>query len=116
MQIIHIYWRDIPAQVIARHGRVRGRAALGSRFQEAIDRTAMRVGKGGSTAYLEEWRRETNSLPKSLLLKNQPRRTAADLTAIARAEAETIESRYSDADLAHLVARGGLAETSDVPG
>ena len=32
---------------------------LEHRFQEAIDRAAMRAGKGSSSAYIAEWRRET---------------------------------------------------------
>ena len=41
---IIIYWRDIPSQVIFQRGRTREKAMLGSRFQEAIDRAAMRAG------------------------------------------------------------------------
>jgi len=53
-----IYWRDIPAQVIGQQGRKRHKQVLESRFAVAIDRAAMRAGKGSSEAYLEEWRRE----------------------------------------------------------
>ncbi len=116
MQIIHVYWRDIPAQVIVKHNRVRGRAALNSKFQKAIDRTAMRVGKGSSAAYMEEWRRETVSLSKTALSKIALSKTATmtvdDLTAIAEAEVEAITFRYTDADLKDLIAQGGLAESS----
>ncbi len=49
---IIIYWRDIPAQVLAQRGRVRQKVHLSERFQEAIDRAAMRVGKGSSDAYI----------------------------------------------------------------
>jgi len=41
-----IYWRDIPSQVVVQKGRKREKALLSSRFQEAIDRAAMRAGKG----------------------------------------------------------------------
>lgn len=54
-----IWWRDIPAQVLARAGRARAAAQLDERFQEAIDAAAMRAGLIGTDAYLEEWRRET---------------------------------------------------------
>ena len=54
-----IYWRDIPAQVIGQQGRVRHKQELDRRFAVAIDRAAMRAGKGSSNAYLEEWRRES---------------------------------------------------------
>jgi len=53
-----IYWRDIPAQVIGQQGRKRHKQVLESRFAVAIDRAAMRAGRGSSEAYLEEWRRE----------------------------------------------------------
>jgi hypothetical protein len=54
-----IYWRDIPAQVIGQQGRTRHKLELDRRFATAIDRAAMRAGKGSSNAYLEEWRRES---------------------------------------------------------
>lgn len=54
-----IYWRDIPAQVIGQQGRKRHKRMLPERFAIAIDRAAMRAGKGSSAAYLEEWRRES---------------------------------------------------------
>jgi hypothetical protein len=54
-----IYWRDIPAQVIGQRGRKRHKQVLPERFAVAIDRAAMRAGKGSSNAYLEEWRRES---------------------------------------------------------
>jgi hypothetical protein len=54
-----IYWRDIPAQVIGQQGRTRHKLELDRRFAVAIDRAAMRAGKGSSNAYLEEWRRES---------------------------------------------------------
>ena len=62
MQRIDILWRDIPSQVLIKRGRDRGKYMLTARFQEAIDRAAMRAGKGGSDAYLEEWRRVTTSI------------------------------------------------------
>ena len=49
-----IYWRDIPAQVIGQRGRKRHKQVLPERFAVAIDRAAMRAGKGSSNAYLEE--------------------------------------------------------------
>ncbi len=53
-----IYWRDIPAQVIGQQGGTRFKKVLDGRFAVAIDRAAMRAGKGSSHAYLDEWRRE----------------------------------------------------------
>jgi hypothetical protein len=51
-QLTVIYWRDIPAQVILRFGRTSAKRELPARFQEAIDRAAMRgggrAGRGGA--------------------------------------------------------------------
>ena len=52
-----IYWRDIPAQVIGQQGRTRHKQELSKRFSVAIDRAAMRAGRGSSKAYLDDWRR-----------------------------------------------------------
>ena len=57
MQKIVMYWRDIPSMVIIKKKREKGKAMLPDRFQEAIDRAAMRAGKGSSDLYIEEWRR-----------------------------------------------------------
>lgn len=88
-KLITVYWRDIPAQVIAKKGRETAKVMLSSRFQEAIDRAAMRAGKGGSEAYMSEWRRESASC-------------GDDLESEANAAAARLESDYSDDDLAVL--------------
>ena len=56
-----IYWRAIPAQVIGQKGRIRHKQELSKRFAVAIDRAAMRAGRGSSQAYLDDWRRESHS-------------------------------------------------------
>ena len=43
-----ISWRDIPAQVVVKRGRETAKVQLSARFQEAVDRAAMRAGKGAS--------------------------------------------------------------------
>lgn len=52
-----LYWRDIPAQVIVGKGRRAQKAVLPERFEQAIDRCAMKVGARDSDAYLAEWRK-----------------------------------------------------------
>ena len=52
-----VYWRDIPAQVIVGKGRRASKVQLSERFEQAIDRAAMKVGAAGTDAYLAEWRR-----------------------------------------------------------
>lgn len=93
-----ILWRDIPSQVIVQKGRIRGKAQLEQRFQDAIDRAAMRAGKGSSDAYLSEWRRETSSIDAD--------GAPAD---IARAEASALEQAYTDDELLQLIRNHGNA-------
>ena len=52
-----VYWRDIPAQVIVGKGRRGSKRPLPERFEQAIDRAAMKIGAGDSDAYLAEWRK-----------------------------------------------------------
>ena len=75
-----IYWRDIPAQVIGQQGRTRCKQELPRRFAVAIDRAAMRAGKGSSQAYLDEWRRESRACEGGLeeLVAAEVRRLVAE--------------------------------------
>ena len=52
-----VYWRDIPAQVIVGRGRRGAKAPLSERFEQAIDRCAMKIGAKDSDAYMAEWRK-----------------------------------------------------------
>ena len=52
-----VFWRDIPAQVIVGKGRAAAKVQLPERFEQAIDRAAMRAGARDQDAYLAEWRR-----------------------------------------------------------
>lgn len=101
MQRIDIFWRDIPSQVQIKRGRERGKYLLEHRFQAAIDRAAMRAGKGGSDAYLEEWRRVTNSVESDL--------SAQDL---AVQIGKAIESKVTDEMLASWVKNKGFYEAN----
>ena len=94
--LIIISWRDIPAQVVVKQGRDTAKVQLTHRFQEAVDRAAMRAGKGSSEAYLADWKRSA------------PRAVSGDLAAVAQAEAERLESRYTDEDLERLIRAHGL--------
>jgi len=101
MQRIDVLWRDIPSQVLIKRGRDRGKYMLSARFQEAIDRAAMRAGKGGSDAYLEEWRRVTTSIEAEGALED-----------IAEQLGREIEARVSDEQLAIMVKQKGFAEAA----
>ena len=61
-RLTSIFWRDIPAQVIGQAGRTRVKRELPPRFAQAIDRAAMRAGRGASDAYLADWRRESEEV------------------------------------------------------
>lgn len=100
-KLIIVSWRDIPAQVIVKRGRDSARVQLPQRFQEAIDRAAMRAGKGGSAAYLADW------------LRSEPITCGDDLQAEAEAEAVRIEQRFSDAELDRLIRNKGLSAHAD---
>ena len=99
MQRIDILWRDIPSQVLIKRGRDRGKYMLSARFQEAIDRAAMRAGKGGSDAYLDEWRRVTTAIEAEGALAD-----------IAAQLGQEIETQYSDEDITRLAKQNGYAE------
>jgi hypothetical protein len=94
--LIVISWRDIPAQVIAKRGRDAAKVQLSHRFQEAVDRAAMRAGKGSSDAYLADWARSA------------PRPCGDDLKAEAAAEAARLESKFTDEDLERLIRSKGV--------
>ena len=101
--LIIISWRDIPAQVVVKRGRETAKVQLSARFQEAVDRAAMRAGKGSSDAYLADWKRSDL----------QP--CSDDIQAEVAAEAARLEARYTDEDLERLIRSKGLdanAETS----
>jgi hypothetical protein len=50
-------WRDLPSMVTARAGEETVKAELASRFMEAIDEAAMRLGETGAEDYLAGWDR-----------------------------------------------------------
>ena len=91
-----IWWRDIPAQVVARDARRTSKVVLHPRFQVAIDKAANRAGKREYSAYIEEWHKTFEPC-------------ADDLEAAARAEAERLETTYDKHHLAELIQTGGVA-------
>jgi hypothetical protein len=95
-KLITVYWRDIPAQVIAKQGRESAKVQLSERFQKAIDRAAMRAGKGSSDKYLEDWRRVRKTCGGALEDE-------------AKAEAERLEAAHDDVLLEKMVKAGGQA-------
>jgi hypothetical protein len=101
--LIVISWRDVPAQVIVKRGREVAKVQLSMRFQEAVDRAAMRAGRGSSDAYLEDWQR------------SPPQPCGDDLQGEAAAAAAAIEARYTDEDLARLIRAKGIDANKPQP-
>ena len=99
-KLITIYWRDIPSQIVAKSGRRRAKVRLANRFQDAIDRAAMRAGKGSSDAYLSEWRRDS-------------RNCSDDLEAEAQAAGDSLDQQFSDDDLLALIRSKGVANAAE---
>jgi len=101
-QLTIIRWRDIPAQVTAKHGRLSHKVVLHKRFQTAIDRTAMKAGLRAASDYIGEWRRDA-------------RPCGTDLEAEVKAEAARLDAAYPRDVLKGLVESGGLASIGQEP-
>ncbi|HET7702924.1 MAG TPA: virulence factor [Candidatus Limnocylindrales bacterium] len=97
-----IWWRDIPAQVLARDGRRSSKVQLHPRFQVAIDKAASRAGKRAYNDYIEEWRKVA-------------RGCGEDLEAEVNAEVERLETEYDRHRLAELIQSGGVAGGPALP-
>jgi Virulence factor len=98
-----IWWRDIPAQVIAKDRRQSHKIILHPRFQVAIDRAAKKAGMDEWSVYLEQWRKEQ-------------RACGDDVKAEAEAEAQRLEKDYPQKALNRLVESGGLADPVGLAG
>lgn len=95
-QLITVYWRDIPAQVIVKKGRRdQVKRVLDERFEKAIDRAAMRGKARATDDYLAEWR------------KAAPVEVSDDLDAEADAAAAKLEADYPQDRVSALVENGG---------
>jgi hypothetical protein len=94
-----IWWRAIPAQVVAKDGRRASKIVLHPRFQVAIDKAAVKAGKRAMDDYIGEWHKTQRSC-------------GDDLEAAANDEAGRLEAAYGKHELAALVAAGGVASES----
>lgn len=94
--LIVLYWRDIPAQVIVKVGRKTERRQLDKRFEVAIDAAAMRAGLTGTDEYLQQWRRA------------DPVPVDGDAAEAADAAMTRIETEYDKERLKALVHNGGV--------
>lgn len=96
-EVVIVYWRDIPAQVIVGKGRRAAKIQLPERFEQAIDRAAMKVGAKDADAYLAEWR------------KAAPFEVEGDQDEVAKAQAAQLETDYDTERLKALIANDGWA-------
>jgi hypothetical protein len=96
-EVTIVYWRDIPAQVIVGKGRRGAKRQLPERFEQAIDRAAMKVGAAETDAYLAEWRK----VPEG--------ETPGDPQEIADAAADRLDTEYDAERIRALVSNDGWA-------
>jgi len=92
-----VYWRDIPAQVIVGKGRRGAKKPLPERFEQAIDRAAMKTGAAETDEYLAEWR------------KAPPYQVEGDPAEVAEAEAARLDAEYDRDRIKALIANDGWA-------
>ena len=99
-QILVIYWRDIPAQVVAESGkgrnRIQAKRELHRRFALAIDEAAMRGGADKGDKYLADWHRGV-PIPCTDFLEQEVQTLATQL-----------EHNFTPAKLRALIASGGF--------
>ncbi len=93
-----VYWRDIPAQVIVGKGRRGSKVQLPERFEQAIDRCAMKIGARDTDSYLAEWR------------KAPAYEVEGDPDEVARSEAARLEAEHDTAALKALIDNDGWAK------
>ena len=96
-EVTIVYWRDIPAQVIVGKGRTGSKVKLHERFEQAIDRCAMKSGAKDADAYLAEWR------------KAAPYPVEGEPAEVAASEAARIEADYTADRLKTLINAEGWA-------
>lgn len=92
-----VYWRDMPAQVIVGKGRRGTKLPLPERFEQAIDRAAMKSGAAESDAYLEGFR------------KAEPFAVEGADQDVAEAQVARIDVEYDLERIKTLIANDGWA-------
>ena len=97
-EVTIVYWRDIPAQVIVGKGRRGAKAQLPERFEQAIDRCAMKIGARDTDSYLAEWRKAVIGE-----IEGEP-------DAIAASEAARLEAEFDTAALKRIIDAEGWSK------
>ncbi|MDI3336107.1 virulence factor [Defluviimonas aestuarii] len=96
-EVTIVYWRDIPAQVIVGKGRRGTKKPLPERFEQAIDRAAMKTGAAGTDDYLAEWR------------KAEPFTVEGEDEEVANAQVARIDAEYDKERIKALIDNDGWA-------
>ena len=97
-KLITVFWRDIPSHIIFKTKSGKYKKQMSPRFEKAIDRAAMRGGKGSSDAYMADWRREIVKIKTD------------DPQSIVDQEIELLEQMFSDDLLEKTVKSKGIKE------
>ena len=97
-KLITVFWRDIPSHIIFKTKSGKYKKQMSPRFAEAIDRAAMRAGKGSSDAYMADWRREIVKIKTD------------DPQSIVDQKIELLEQMFSDDLLEKTVKSKGIKE------
>ena len=97
-KLITVFWRDIPSHIIFKTKSGKFKKQMSPRFAKAIDRAAMRAGKGSSDAYMADWRREIVKIKTD------------DPQSIVDQEIELLEQMFSDDLLEKTVKSKGIKE------
>ncbi|MGD1924055.1 MAG: virulence factor [Paracoccaceae bacterium] len=92
-----VFWRDIPSLVKIGKGRRAIKAGLPERFEQAIDRCAMKIGAKDDDAYLAEWREADGGLVEG------------DAQEVANATAARLDAEYDADRIKTLIANEGWA-------
>ena len=103
-----IWWRDIPAQVVAKDGRRSSKIVLHPRFQVAIDKAAMQAGKRAYDDYIEEWRKTQRAVQRRLEA-GRPRGGAARGRVRRSTELAALSSRWRGGGGSRRPERSGAA-------
>lgn len=105
-EVVTIFWRDIPAQVNAQLDRRRHQVVLSERFQRSIDRAKRKARIVTAADDVAQWRRETTIIGDRF----------DDAVAAAQAEADRLETAFTQERLGRLAYVGGWESnlTADV--
>ena len=90
-----VYWRDMPAQVIVGRGRKGTKLPLPERFEQGIDRAAMKSGAAESDDYINGFR------------KAEPYPADGTDAEAAAAAVAHIDSEYDQERIKTLIANDG---------